>query len=224
MNSTVEYFDFYTSIGWEVVPLMPGRKLPIFKGWNKEYDSASARDMVVNGKCNIGLRLGNIVDLEADDEHANAYLHNLASSTNHPKYQSSKSVHHLFLSPWPNLTRVVIRGIEFRGGLHQSALPPSVVDGVEYKWIDAAGFDLPQVPESIINIYNSYYARLYAPARNNRWVEPWCSICKNQSRPIHKKRYNLELLAFDKMGDKWQCHKCRKIDLRKECRRIKLLS
>lgn len=55
------------------------------------------------------------------------------------------------------------------------------------------------------------------------FVTPSCSGCQG-GRPIHPKRFLLELQAFTDLGIKWLCHKCRRkagIDVRPACRRLK---
>lgn len=216
--TSLEHFDNYRKLGWELIPLKRDTKIPILKGWTKKYDHEQMRDHFINDNYNLGLFLGRIIDLEADDETANRRLSRLAAIVPHPCYKSAKSVHHLFQTPDKKLTRVVIDGIEFRGKNHQSVLPPSTVNGTEYTWISTAGFCIPPLPVSLFNIYR-HYAKLKFKTRN--WVQPWCGVCGDLSRPIHCKRYQLELAVFKNSGRKWTCHKCRKTDIRSACRKIK---
>lgn len=224
MSNLLEYFDLYNNkLNWQIIPLRPGTKLPFTKGWNSSYDRDAMRSYFINDDdYNIGLKLGEIIDVEADDEHSNAQLTRLTNSTPHPHYKSTKSIHHLFQTPDPSLTRIVIHGMEFRGHKHQSVLPPSIVDGVKYQWIDTCGFVVPPLPESLLNLYHKH-DKMMRTMYTDKWVMPWCAACFKQRRPIHRKRYELEIIAFKQLGQKWQCHKCRKIDVRPICRKIKSL-
>lgn len=213
----LQFFRLYTDkLGWEIIPLLPKSKLPFMKGWNKNYDRhAIKKYLEENPGCNIGLRLGTIIDVEADTPEANDLLSNLVGDVPHPMYESQKSVHHLFLNPDNTLTRTVVRGIEFRGHLHQSALPPSVnANGVEYKWLDSK-FPIPAMPGPLLDLYNDHVKI----AKNH--VEPWCSGCLQKVR-INRNRYVRESAAFSEIGHKWLCHRCRdRKDVRPTCRKVK---
>lgn len=197
----LNFFDFYTKkLGWEIIPLLPRTKIPFMKGWNKDYDCTKVRKLLYPD-CNLGLRLGKYLDVEADTPQANELLIKLTKDYPHPMWRSQKSVHHLFISVG-DITRVIVNGIEFRGSLHQSMLPPSVNDeGVEYEWLVESKFPVPPLPQKLIN--------LYKPKRTGVYVEPWCGHCGIKSRPVHKKRFQTELESFSQQGLKWLCHKCR---------------
>jgi hypothetical protein len=216
IDKTLNFFDYYTDLGWEIIPIKPNSKRPFFPGWNNEYDPISSRKYIENNVCNLGLLLGKIVDIEADTSHANNLLNNLVKDYPHPMYQSEKSIHHLFRSPDSKLTRIVLNGIEFRGNKHQSVLPPSTnSNGIEYTWIDYPTNILPPLPEKLFNFYKKHTC-----CNKLKTVEPWCDCCGGQSRPIHYKRYKIELKAFESIGKKWSCHKCRD-EIRGICRKIR---
>lgn len=227
MSRVVRFFDKYTkSLGWEIIPTLPKSKIPFMKGWQDEYDwDRIRRYLVAHPECNIGLRLGHVIDVEADSPEANARLDRLlAGAPDHPSYRSAKSTHHLFLTPDPDLTKIVAQGIEFRGGRHQSLLPPSVTkDGVEYTWLTWKT-PIPPLPEQLLNLYNRH-AKIVRGARSGCLAQPLCRKCNKQSRPIHVRRYERELAAFKRMGIGWHCHRCRDRDmvrvLNPLCRKMK---
>lgn len=215
----INYFDYYTNkLGWQVIPISPNSKSPFSKNWNKDYDQEKCRQLLEeNPDSNLGLLLGNIIDLEADSEKANILLSNLTKKTDHPQYKSQKSIHHLFLTPDPYLTRITIHGIEFRGKHHQSLLPPSKnSEGIIYEWISYG--KIPPLPDSLLNLYNKHKKMMLA---TEDWAVPTCYICHKKSRPINKKRFILEKKAFYERGLYWQCHKCREVDIRNQCREIR---
>lgn len=140
------YINYYK---WDLVPIKMGTKFPFMKDWNnKSYTN----NLVFSNNYNIGLLLGKIIDVEADSEEANNYLDRLTIGVKHPIYKSKKSKHHLFLCHDPKLTRFVDRNIEFRGKKHQSILPPSIVYGIEYSWIEF-GMKIPEIPKSLLKFY-----------------------------------------------------------------------
>jgi hypothetical protein len=222
MPSRLEYFDNYTNIlGWEIIPILPNKKIPINKEWNGNvYDCQAIRNFLEqNPNFNMGIRLGEIVDVEADSPAANKALHQMTAGVRHPMYQSSRSVHHLFLSPDPKLTKVETKGgiqIEFRGNLHQSLLPPSVVNDVRYKWLTFE-FPIPEMPAGLKSFYWRYVQR---KRKDNNMKLVACSICE-KDRPINRDRYKLEQYAFARLKMPWQCQKCRKDNVRPLCRELR---
>lgn len=215
----------YTEVlQWQVIPLLPKSKIPFMKEWNKSYDQAKIKKYVSENKCNIGLRLGNVIDVEADTERANNLLNRLVRDYPHPMYKSQKSIHHLFINPDIELTRITIHGIEFRGNLHQSVLPPSInQNNIQYTWLEDSKFPVPPLPEPLLNLYNKH-RKMMLKSRLKNMVQPECSKCKKESRPVHPSRYKLEVKAFASMNEKWLCHQCRKViekDIRGVCRKIR---
>lgn len=219
----IEQFDYYTKkLGWKIIPVYFKSKIPIGKNWNKNYNSEFARKQFKKNKdLNFGLLLGNIVDVEGDTEEANQYLNNILKDIPHPKYKSNKSVHHLFLNFNKNLTARRFKGIEFRGHRHQSIIPPSVhKNDVKYEWI-SFNETMPPMPQNLLNVLNrSHKIRANGKTKKKSHCFPWCIYC-NKQVPIHKKRYTLEIEAFKLFGLKWQCQKCREIDVRQTCKKLR---
>lgn len=221
MSRILEYFDRYTSeYKWNIIPVFSRSKIPVTKKWNDNYDKSWAR-FYVSGhpKINLGLLLGKIVDVEGDTPEANEVLNGVLAGHDHPTYQSSKSIHHLFLTPDAELTCLKFDGIEFRGNKHFSVVPPSVhAGGAEYKWLAEPSGGVPEMPAGLVEIYEKN-KKQYKKLKIG-FVAPACTCC-GQKKPIHEKRFDLEVKAFQHHGQEWQCHGCRKVDVRELCRLIR---
>jgi hypothetical protein len=180
----------------------------------------------------MGIILGDIVDVEGDTQEGNDLLIRMIDGLPHPMFRSSKSIHHLFLSPDPNLTRRVIGGIEFRGHFHQSVVPPSIHEyGNRYQWLYGSKFPPPVMPNELLQLYltNCGEAKKIKtprprPERQRRrkkkigYTKTECRVCKNEFY-VHKKRLMLEVRVFKgEYGLPWMCHGCREFDLREPCR------
>lgn len=223
----LKYFDYYTLLGLKVIPLYPKSKIPIGHHWNI-WDEERARHVFkTKNNVNMGLLLGDIIDIEGDTPEANEILDNLIGNYSHLCYCGFKSKHHLFLNPDKNLTRICEKGIEFRAYKHQSVVPPSIhPNGGQYKWLDET-FPAQPMPNALLEFYNdikSIRKPIITLCKRKRlprgWIRPWCSICQ-QRETIHYRRYQLEIKAFATFGKKWECHKCRNLDLRNICRKLK---
>jgi hypothetical protein len=209
----VDYFDAYVQAGLKVIPLYARTKIPVGKNWNDGWNQDWCRwSFKKYPESNMGLLLGDIVDIEGDDDQANDIVKNLIGDTPHPMYRSSKSTHHLFLNPDSKLTILQHDKIEFRAHRHQSALPPSKhEDGSPYSWLKGTKFPVPKMPDSLLIYYNKLQD--CKPNLKTEHIRPWCSVCHKKIL-IHKNRYNSEKEIFDNLGYRWQCRNCRKYDLR----------
>lgn len=225
MNKT-EYFDRYVEAGLKVIPLYARSKIPVWPRWNGGWDRDRCRKYIVESPdCNLGILLGEIVDVEGDTDDANSYLNSLLRNYQHPQYRSSKSIHHLFLNPDPRLTSTRFNGLEFRGWKHQSVLPPSVHEsGTNYHWLSDSVFTIPRMPP---DLYRYYMENRPVPkkSKSKNYLKPGhrrtlCTKCAG-AQFIHEKRLKLEVMAFAEFNMKWQCHGCRPVDVRPTCRRIR---
>ena len=219
MSAILDHFDALTSKGLKIIPLRENSKAPLCKGWPNHWDQRLIREKLqVFPKSNIGLLLGEIIDVEGDDAQANQTITNLIGDYPHPMYSSTKSIHHLFLSPDPRL-RIFKKGaIEFRGYGHQSVLPPSSHNGVEYKWLSGFRFPVPEMPQQLYIFYLKH--KLGQNLKPNH-VSVWCSEC-GKKHFLHRKRFNLELQVFRMLESNWQCHACRPLDIRRACRLVRM--
>ena len=216
----LKYFEAYAKVGLQVIPLYANSKIPVFNEWNIGWNKDLCRESFVRyPKSNIGILLGNIVDVEGDTEEANTFIKKLVIDIPHPMYRSSKSTHHLFINPDPNLTAIRFQHIEFRAYKHQSVLPPSTHnDGTVYQWLQGTKFPVPPMPQQLLNFYNKIINdKLNLKPKH---IRPWCSVC-NKRKYIHQKRFDLEKQAFAIFNYRWQCNKCREIDIREICRKLR---
>lgn len=230
----LKYFDIYAQAGFKPIAVYKDTKCPVGEGWNKDWSPEKWRPYFKTkvSSYNIGLLLGDIVDVEGDSQEANDLLERMIDGFPHPKFSSSKSVHHLFLNPDPNLTRYVINDIEFRGFLHQSVVPPSVhYDVSRYNWLEDSKMPIPPMPEELLAYYwknkpdeKSLKRKIDREKPNKRLKinhkRTHCNICKKNFY-IHKKRLTLEVKAFMEYNLPWMCHSCREMDMRDACRKIR---
>lgn len=183
--------------------------------------------MIIAGDCNLGILLGDIVDVEGDTEEANDALLHMIGSVPHPMYRSNRSIHHLFQSPDPFLTATRFYDIEFRGHRHQSVLPPSKhASGEEYRWLRGTVFPVPPMPQELQSFYfrnkkqKCRHTSIKPKVLPHGLVKTSCNICGG-SENIHRKRLRLEVQAFADFRLPWMCHKCRELDMRPSCRKIR---
>lgn len=217
MATVVQHFDALVDRGLKPIPLRPNSKIPLYKGWQKSWNRIKYRGRLKRTPdANLGLLLGDVVDVEGDSRAANDFILNLIGDYEHPCYQSTKSIHHLFRNPDPQLRILCTENIEFRGHGHQSVLPPSWHEGVEYQWLSIEPFPVPEMPPALRQFY---YKKSGKKMPNGmRWV--WCSLC-GKKQYIHRSRFKLELAGFRSFDLSWQCHKCRQIDMRPICRSLR---
>lgn len=220
----LRHFDTLVEQGLMPIPLKVNSKQPYGKAWNKDWDREKSRWYFrCEPNLNMGLLLGDIVDVEGDTPEANEKIDRLIGDYPHPSYRSRKSTHHLFITPDPNLRRVQNRGVEFRGHGHQSVLPPSQHQGIFYRWNDSSVWPVPPMPEALLQFYWSLVNS--NQRKPKEIIKPghmklWCGKCAAECY-LHQKRFNSELELFKMMGEKWQCQKCRQIDLRPLVRRLR---
>lgn len=218
----LKHFDALTNRGLKVIPLRENSKVPMYRGWTENWDKDRVRAKLQQfPDANIGVLLGDVIDVEGDSEEANKLLLDLIGDYPHPCYQSARSTHHLFLPPSAELRHWEWNEIEFRGHGHQSVLPPSRAAGIAYKWLRQFQFPVPPIPDRLLDFYMS---KLEKPKKRDKLkkghVKVWCSHCCEPVM-LHRKRFDLELEAFKLLGQKWECQECRVVDLRPACRLIR---
>lgn len=213
----VHYFDELVENGLRVIPLWENSKIPMCKGWTTWTQRSNREVLERYPDANIGLLLGDVVDVEGDTEAANNYILDLIKDYPHPSYVSTKSIHHLFINPDPELTILKFKNIEFRGHSHQSVLPPSHHQGIFYEWVNST-FPIPPMPDRLLSFYQSL-KKGKKPIWSN-YMTIRCGKCQTKSF-INKKRFSLELKVFNKFYMNWECTKCRIIDVRHGCRELR---
>lgn len=217
----LDHFDALTARGLQIIPLRSNSKIPMCKGWVKRWDREIVRSKFEQfPDANLGLLLGNIIDVEGDSDEANQRLLDLIGDYAHPCYSSTKSIHHLFLTPDLKLRHFRMGEIEFRGFGHQSVIPPSHHQGTEYRWLKTFRFPVPIMPTRLRVFYetSAYKHRLNLKPGH---IRVWCYTCK-QEQLLHRKRWGLEVEVFRLLARKWDCQNCRELDLRPACRLLRL--
>jgi hypothetical protein len=222
MAKILRHFEALVNKGLKVIPLYENSKVPMYKNWNKNWEYNFVREKIERfPRSNIGVLLGEIIDVEGDSESANDIIIKLIKDYPHPFYKSNKSIHHLFLNPKNSIRHFKWQEIEFRGHGHQSVLPPSKVKLINYKWLKNFKFPIPPMPEELLKFLerkknkNKYKNKL-KPSH----IKIRCIACE-ETVFLHKKRYENELVAFKILNEKWQCKNCRNIDLKSACRLIR---
>jgi len=148
LDSALEYAEF----GWQVVPIKPRDKRPIFDDWPQKATSdadAIAAHWAETPGANVGILLGErsgIIDFEGDGPDAEKTL--LAIFGNEPPvtptYKSSRGKHRLFFFradlPGQGKNHFKVGDLEIRTGYGgkaaQSVFPPSIhPDGGRYEWL-----------------------------------------------------------------------------------------
>ena len=219
-----EHFDYLTDLGLKVIPLRENSKAPMNKCWQKDWDYRRNRERLsCFPKANIGLLLGDVIDVEGDSDHANKVLLDLIGDYPHPSYRSTRSTHHLFKTPDSKLRLLKFREIEFRGHGCQSVLPPSQHLGVEYRWLTEL-FPIPEMPDKLRRLYDTLTGKVKSNKSKSKtkpgYVQAWCSSC-NAECYLHQKRFQLELEVFKLTGSSWKCQNCRTMDLRPMVRTLR---
>jgi hypothetical protein len=211
----LDYFDGYVQKGLKPIAIHKESKRPIERQWNVNWSIQRWRNYFHDEKYNMGIILGDIIDVEADTKEAGILLEKLLGYSIHPKYSSSKSTHNLFINPDKSLTRKIIKGIEFRGNLHQSVVPPSLhEDGTKYAFLKSSNWPIPEMP---VDLRNFYFSNINKSIVRKGNVRTFCNKC-NKSFYIMKKRLALEVKSFQSFNLKWMCNNCRNVDIKQECR------
>lgn len=210
MMKIADYVDLYLAAGLKIIPIAADSKAPINKAWNTAWDAEKVKECFKNDdNLNIGLLLGDVLDVEGDTPEANAMIKSMIANYPHPKYKSEKSVHHLFLNPFHNLTRIVFKKMEFRGHLHQSVLPPSRhPSGAKYYWLKGTQFPIPQLPDELYEFIHNRLGELPKQKKRPPMEAPWCAKCGKKFQ-IPRSRFEIEIEAFHSIGSKWVCYRCR---------------
>ena len=224
----LKYFDAYVTAGFKPIALSPYTKKPIEANWNKKWSVRRWRKYFENDMYNIGILLGNVIDVEADCERSNKILDDLIQNHQHIKFHSFRSTHHLFLNDDHKFRFLKVNGIEFRGyGLH-SVVPPSWhQNGFQYKFASDNYFKLNYMPESLQKIFhdhisNKLNSNKYASKDNIVYKNNCKTICKQcgEKSFINRKRLICEVKIFSNMNTTWLCHKCRKCSITKSVRKM----
>lgn len=235
MATMLEWHDKYVELGLKPIPVYKEAKNPAGgRAWYEGWTPDRYRSYFHTDAYNMGIILGDIIDVEGDTEEANDLLLRMIDGLPHPMFRSRKSIHHLFQSPDPSFQWIGVNGIEFRGAKHQSVVPPSLQEeGVQYQWVRGSQFPAPLMPEELLRFFlankeirdaKTPYHRQFRKLRNRKkggHTRTVCKICNNGFY-IHEKRLMLEVRAFREYYNlPWMCHGCREFDMRELCRTVR---
>lgn len=217
---TADEFEELVHYGFQPHPLRPSTKIPMFTGWTNWDRSRCLHYIMHYPNCNVGIVLGDIMDVEGDSAEANHVINRLTEGYPHPCYRSRKSTHHLFQSPDTAITKIVFQDIEFRGSCHQSAIPPSLMDdGTRYEWITRPDGPPPPMPDKLLAFLRKIITKRRGDIKPGH-TKVTCIVC-GEKNYMHAKRFNLEIRAFKSLNQRWSCRKCRQTDLRPLCRMLR---
>jgi len=210
----LDFVEAYVKLGLKPIAIRKSSKKPFQRGWNKAWSKVATIEIVKKyPDCSLGILLGDVIDLEADTPESNDLLDDLLKDYPHPIYRSSKSRHHLFLNPHQWLTRVVIKGIEFRGKRHHSVVPPSIhKSGIVYTWLRDSTFPIPMLPLPLSEMLISQIPKRKRHSKTSRFVRPWCDCCKKQFT-VRSDEFEIELAFFRERNASWFCKRCRNVKI-----------
>ena len=86
----IRYFDKYVEIGLKPIPIYKFQKCPVSDGWNKDWSIDRWRPYFNTNELNIGILLGDIIDVEGDSDEANDLLERMIDGCSRPRFRSSK--------------------------------------------------------------------------------------------------------------------------------------
>lgn len=223
MTTKAKWFEIYIQVGLQPIAVFKEKKHPVGKGWELNWTAEKWRPYFdIEDAYDMGILLGDIIDVEGDTLEANDLLMQMTEFTPHPMFRSQKSTHHLFLNPYPKLTIDKFNGMEFRANKHQSVVPPSThKSGAKYGWLAGSKFKIPEMPHELMCYYELNSSKFKTTNQiKSGHAQIVCKICK-EIYFIHKKRLFLESCAFKKLKLPWMCHGCREFDVRESCRSIR---
>ena len=149
----------FTEAGYHVCLIKPNDKKPIGNEWqNRRYAVDELRRRFdANPALNVGIVLGEVIDVECDSPEAEQALLRWFDGVEPQtiSWQSARGKHRLFLNDarFASLGAVVkVEGVEVRlGGSKgaQSLLPPSVTDEFTREWINGPETPIADLPESV---------------------------------------------------------------------------
>ena len=195
--------EWQQTLNWWLVPVHGYGKLakkPLFGGWPDFHPNVEhlAATFEFRGDAGLGVNLGAsaLIDLEADTPEGEKVLADLCQGIECPCYQSRRSVHRLYQAH-DEVTYLKVAGlvIEFRAGRHQSVVPPSVIDGTEYRW-RVNPFDCP--PPPISERILGYYLEQREKPANDRGQGP--RSARTQPWP-YRDRFDFILQHLDLMRE-----------------------
>lgn len=188
----------YVDRGMALTPIRPRDKRPYLPGWGKR--PIRTREQVKqhwanNPDDNVGLILGNVVDLEFDSEWGKDHIERFTTPEERQtvSWWGRKSQHRNYLPP-TNAARLgnvlAVEDVELRlgaDGQSQSVLPPSIhPSGCEYQWVEGLApwqVEILPCPEGIIEFLEERIAIRAEGATVTRQERPAAIRLPDGDRP-----------------------------------------
>jgi Primase C terminal 2 (PriCT-2)/Bifunctional DNA primase/polymerase, N-terminal len=131
--------------GWATIPVPPGEKRAVTKGWNSRHFELLDFDPLGNIGIRWGADSGGLVDVDLDCcealELADIYLPATqaifgrpSKPRSHRLYVAPAAVFEAFADPVAKDTLLQLRADGATGGRHQTIVPPSVAGGERREW------------------------------------------------------------------------------------------
>lgn len=154
MNETLRCALQYAAIGWRVIPLKRGGKVPYMKAWQKHAttDESTIRQWFRdNPGSNLGIACGResgiyVIDFDTA-KHPNCVAEfwsavgdALSAQSRFGKVFTASGGQHWYLRLTPGGARAAnsaskrIKGVDVRADGGQVVAPPSTIKGVPYEW------------------------------------------------------------------------------------------
>ena len=148
---------------WRVFPLIPGAKVPaVARGFLAATDDSAQIESWWAGhpSANIGLSIpSGMFVLDLDDLEAAARLSALGVHLPTTVEGTTPRGRHLYYSVSEEIRPAVgiVKGVDVRGVGSYVVVPPSVVDGKQYRWITPLDPDrIAPAPEDLINLLREF--------------------------------------------------------------------
>jgi hypothetical protein len=136
----------YAERGWALIPVPPGKKGPVAKGWHDQKFCAFDIEPGGNVGIRFGIDSGGLVDIDLDCEEAlaladiylpptSAVFGRASKPASHRLYISTtESTFKAFEDPIAKRTLLELRADGETGGRHQTIVPPSIAGGEQRHW------------------------------------------------------------------------------------------
>lgn len=239
--SRQELVHFWIKNGIKPIPIHEADKKPLIKNWVDGWNYSRVMKIISHHPfCNLGIGLGNIIDIEADSIVGNNILSGLFKKVPTLSFTSSRSRHYIFINPGFQFNKKDLGGIEIRAYRHLTVIPPSIhISGERYKWTDNGSASINILPDKLYRFFESASGEQLFFNKNRRYsleeLEdlnlPYNYDLKRKHRKVqcpscgqicyyHKKRLAKERLAFQRVNRVWVCKECREIDVRPLCKQL----
>ena len=154
--TALDIIQSYIDRGWQIVPVSPGLKRPIIKGWPNRKFGLSSFGEQNNIAVRVGRQSGDLVDADLDCEEAvelaPLYLPNTDARFGRPSkprshwlYIARDAAFETYTDPISHETLLELRADGRDGGSHLTLFPPSIVLRLSQKSAKASSRLLPRL-------------------------------------------------------------------------------